>query len=58
MARSKISNYEHSGGFSRLAGHPSAPGSWKPQWYFLCWKVLYILVLGMFLLIGTFYMIF
>ena len=58
MSRSRIGNYVNTGGFSRLAGHPSAPGSWKSSRYFLCWKILYSLFLGLFLLIGIFFVIF
>lgn len=58
MSAFRLGNYVNTGGYSRLAGHSSAPGSWKSNRYFLCWKVLYTLFLGLFLLIGMFFIFF
>ncbi|MBQ9787940.1 MAG: hypothetical protein IJW33_07220 [Lentisphaeria bacterium] len=53
-----LGNYVHSGGFNRLAGRPSAPGSWRPEHSFWRWK-MFLLTVGMaFLLVGMFFVIF
>ena len=53
-----IGNYVHSGGFNRLSGRPSAPGSWRPERSFWRWK-MFLTICGLaFLLTGMFYVIF
>ena len=58
MAKSRGGNYAHSGNFSRLAGHPTAPGSWQKSRFFWQWKLLYVLLGGSFITIGLFFMLF
>ena len=58
MGKSKISNYFHTGGYNRLAGGSNAPGSMRPREYFWRWKIIYMLICGIFVLIGFFYMLF
>ena len=53
-----IANYVHTGGFNRLAGRPSAPGSWQPERSSWQWKT-FLVISGMaFLLTGIFFVIF
>ncbi|MBE6357022.1 MAG: hypothetical protein E7058_07930 [Lentisphaerae bacterium] len=53
-----IANYVHTGGFNRLAGRPSAPGSWQPAHRSRWWKST-ITLLGMtFLAVGLFFVFF
>lgn len=53
-----VANYIHTGGFNRLAGRPSAPGSWKPERSFRKWQALLIISGSAFLLTGLFFMVF
>lgn len=51
-------NYIHTGGFIRLAGRPSAPGSWKPERSFRQWQAVLIISGSAFILTGLFFMVF
>ena len=53
-----LANYVHTGGFNRLAGRPSAPGSWHPERYSRWWKSAITLVGTVFLAIGLFFVFF
>ncbi|MBE6364874.1 MAG: hypothetical protein E7053_03875 [Lentisphaerae bacterium] len=53
-----IGNYVHSGGFNRLAGRPSAPGSWRPERSSARWRIFLVLCGMGFLLTGMFFVIF
>jgi hypothetical protein len=53
-----IGNYVHTGGFNRLAGRPSAPGSWRPERSFWMWKMALTICGTIFLLTGMFFVIF
>ncbi len=53
-----LGNYVHSGGFNRLAGRPSAPGSWRPERNAAKWR-MFLVICGMaFMLTGFFFVIF
>lgn len=57
-SRGVTANYVHTGGFNRLAGRPSAPGSWRPEESFRRWRRTVILFGMLFLLTGMFFVIF
>ncbi len=53
-----IANYVHTGGFNRLKGRPTAPGSWRPEHSFARWRT-FLFVCGLiFLSVGMFFVIF
>ena len=53
-----LANYVNTGGFNRLAGRPSAPGSWQPVHRSRWWKNI-LLICGMsFILTGMYFVIF
>jgi hypothetical protein len=58
MKKLGVDNYVNGGGFNRLAGRPSAPGSWQPERLSRRWR-MFLLLTGMaFLLTGLFFMVF
>lgn len=56
--RTRVDRYTHTGGFNRLAGRPSAPGSWRSGSMCRKWKILYTAVSLLFLAIGAKYLLF
>lgn len=58
MKEKGIANYVHTGGFNRLAGRPSAPGSWRPERSFHHWRTILFICGSAFLLTGMFFVIF
>ena len=53
-----IADYVHTGGFNRLAGRPSAPGSWQPAHRSRWWKLTITLLGTVFLSVGLFFVFF
>ncbi|MBR7121209.1 MAG: hypothetical protein IKC94_03075 [Lentisphaeria bacterium] len=53
-----LANYVHTGGFNRLAGRPSAPGSWRPERSSARWRMALVICGTAFLLTGIFFVIF
>ena len=53
-----VDNYINTGGFNRLAGRPSAPGSWQPEHSSRRWRFMLVAIGGAFLLTGICFMIF
>ncbi|MBE6357885.1 MAG: hypothetical protein E7057_01385 [Lentisphaerae bacterium] len=53
-----LENYVHTGGFNRLAGRPTAPGSWRPEHSFWRWRTMLVIGGLAFLLTGMFFVIF
>lgn len=58
LQNSGIANYVHTGGFNRLAGRPSTPGSWRPERYARWWKLSITVIGAAFLSVGTFFVLF
>ena len=51
-------DYALTGSFSRISGHPNAPGSWKPEKTYLPWRIMIVTIGAAFLLTGMFFVIF
>ena len=58
MKKIGVDNYVNTGGFNRLAGRPTAPGSWQPESSSRRWRTGLVIVGMAFLLIGLFFMVF
>ena len=58
MKKIGVDNYVNTGGFNRLAGRPTAPGSWRPESSSNRWRTALVLIGMGFLLIGMFFMVF
>ena len=53
-----VDNYVNTGGFNRLAGRPSAPGSWQPESSSRRWRAFLVFSGMAFMLTGLFFMVF
>jgi len=58
MRKIGVDNYVNTGGFNRLAGRPTAPGSWQPERSSLRWRLGLLLLGSAFILTGMFFMLF
>ena len=58
MKKIGVDNYVNTGGFNRLAGRPTAPGSWQPESSSNRWRTGLVLAGMAFILTGLFFMVF
>ncbi|MCQ2379770.1 MAG: hypothetical protein MJ025_02460 [Victivallaceae bacterium] len=52
--RLRVGGYAHTGGFARLKGSSTAPGSEKPRSYYTRWRIIFTVLAVLFLLAGLF----
>ena len=50
--RREVRRYLHTGSFNRLAGRSTAPGSVRPEGFYLKWRIIGIAAGTAFLLVG------
>ena len=50
--RHGVGRYLHTGSFNRLAGRSTAPGSLRPEGFYLKWRIIGIVAGTVFLLVG------
>ena len=58
MKKIGVANYVNTGGFNRLAGRPTAPGSWQPEQTSRRWRAVLVLLGTAFLGVGLFFIVF